>query len=107
LIKSSHFNKLKEFDITHEKLLKYPCICIYTVAWIDAKKLRQYGRSRDTIGMYNTGRSPKLIKQPREYAAIIKIIYRAIILRDEVYTAMAKQNKKAGTRKPPHCGSNT
>lgn len=44
--------------------------------------------------MYNTGPSPKLIKQRREYAAIIKSIYRVLIARDEVYTSMAKQNKK-------------
>ena len=44
--------------------------------------------------MYNTGPSPKLIRQRREYAAIIKSIYRVLIARDEVYTAMVQQDKK-------------
>ncbi|KAF6651449.1 lytic transglycosylase, partial [Enterobacteriaceae bacterium EKM102V] len=56
---------------------------------------RQYGRNWDSVGMYNTGPNPKLIKKRREYAAIIKSIYRVLIARDEVYTAMAQRNKKA------------
>lgn len=94
-INSSHFNQLKKFDITRERLLKDPCICIYTGAWIEARNFRQYGRNWDSVGMYNTGPNPKLIKQRREYAAIIKSIYRVLIARDEVYTAMAQRNKKA------------
>ncbi|MGX9400675.1 lytic transglycosylase domain-containing protein, partial [Pantoea dispersa] len=93
-INSSHFNQLKRFDITRERLLKDPCICIYTGAWIEARNFRQYGRNWDSVGMYNTGPSPKLIKQRREYAAIIKSIYRVLIARDEVYAAMSQQNKK-------------
>lgn len=94
-INSSHFNQLKKFDITRERLLKDPCICIYTGAWIEARNFRQYGRNWDSVGMYNTGPNPKLIKQRREYAAIIKSIYRVLIARDEVYTAMAQRNKKS------------
>lgn len=92
-INSSHFNQLKRFDITRERLLKDPCICIYTGAWIEARNFRQYGRNWDSVGMYNTGPSPKLIKQRREYADIIKSIYRVLIARDEVYAAMSQQNK--------------
>jgi len=44
--------------------------------------------------MYNTGPSPKLIKQRREYAAIFKSIYRVLISRDEFYTTMVQQHKK-------------
>ena len=94
-INSSHFNQLKKFDITRERLLKDPCICIYTGAWIEARNFKQYGRNWDSVGMYNTGPSPKLIKQRREYAAIIKSIYRVLIARDEVYTAMTQRNKKS------------
>ncbi|MDF7662709.1 lytic transglycosylase domain-containing protein [Erwiniaceae bacterium L1_54_6] len=93
-INSSHFSQLKKFNITRERLLKDPCICIYTGAWIEARNFRQYGRNWDSVGMYNTGPSPKLIKQRREYAAIIKSIYRVLIARDEVYATMTQKNKK-------------
>lgn len=93
-INSSYFIHLKRFDITRERLLKDPCICLYIGTWIEASNFRQYGRNWDSVGMYNTGPSPKLIKQRREYAAIIKSIYRVLISRDEVYAAMSQHNKK-------------
>ena len=89
-INSANFPKLKKFNITRERLLADPCICIYTGAWIEALNFKQYGRTWDTVGMYNTGPNPKLIKQRREYAAIIKSIYRVLVARDEVYAKMNK-----------------
>ncbi|MGG6196549.1 lytic transglycosylase domain-containing protein [Pantoea allii] len=89
-INSTNFPKLKKFNITRERLLADPCICIYTGAWIEALNFKQYGRTWDTVGMYNTGPNPKLIKQRREYAAIIKSIYRVLVARDEVYAKMNK-----------------
>lgn len=89
-INSSNFNALKKFNITRERLLADPCICIYTGAWIEASNFKKYGRTWDTVGMYNTGPNPKLIKQRREYAAIIKSIYRVLVARDEVYARMNK-----------------
>jgi soluble lytic murein transglycosylase-like protein len=85
-INSSNFNALKKFNITRERLLADPCICIYTGAWIEASNFKKYGRTWDTVGMYNTGPNPKLIKQRREYAAIIKSIYRVLLARDMVYS---------------------
>ncbi|MGA4367846.1 lytic transglycosylase domain-containing protein [Pantoea ananatis] len=85
-INSSNFNALKKFNITRERLLADPCICIYTGAWIEASNFKKYGRTWDTVGMYNTGPNPKLINQRREYAAIIKSIYRVLLARDMVYS---------------------
>lgn len=61
-INASHFSQLKNFDIMWTWLIKDTCICIYT------------------------GPSPKLIKQRREYTAIIKIIYPFLIIWDVVNT---------------------
>lgn len=93
-INSSHYRKLKKFDITRERLLKDPCICIYTGAWIEAHNFRQYGRNWDSVGMYNTGPSPKLIKQRRAYATDIRNIYRVLVARDIVYARMTQGDKK-------------
>lgn len=84
-INSSHYKRLKDFNITRERLLADPCICIYTGAWIEAHNFRQYGRNWDSVGMYNTGPSPKLIKQRRAYANDIKNIYKVLVARDMVY----------------------
>ncbi|WP_261658241.1 lytic transglycosylase domain-containing protein, partial [Erwinia mallotivora] len=84
-INSSHYKTLRKFDISRERLLKDPCICIYTGAWIEAHNFRQYGRNWDSVGMYNTGPNPKLINQRRAYAETIKSIYRVLVARDIIY----------------------
>lgn len=80
-VNSSHYGKLKDFNITRERLLKDPCICVYTGAWVLAHNFRSYGKNWDSVGMYNTGPSAKLIKQRRVYADKIKNIYRVLLAR--------------------------
>ena len=55
-----------------------PCICVYTGAWVLAHNFRSYGKNWDSVGMYNTGPSKKLIVQRRAYAEKIKSIYRIL-----------------------------
>lgn len=78
-VNSSHYGKLKNFNITRERLLNDPCICVYTGAWVLAHNFRSYGKNWDSVGMYNTGPSPKMIKQRKAYADDIKNIYRILI----------------------------
>ncbi|MFD3241891.1 lytic transglycosylase domain-containing protein [Rahnella perminowiae] len=78
-INSSHYPALRKFEITRERLLKEPCTCIYTGAWVLARNFQAYGKNWDSVGMYNTGPSPKLIKQRRVYANLIKNIYRILL----------------------------
>ena len=78
-INSTHYPVLKKFDITRERLLKEPCTCIYTGAWVLARNFQAYGKNWDSVGMYNTGPSPRLIVQRRAYANTIKNIYRILL----------------------------
>lgn len=89
-INSSHYPTLRKFDITRERLLKEPCTCIYTGAWVLARNFRAYGKNWNSVGMYNTGPSPKLIVQRRAYANDIKNIYRILLA-----TQMVQSNQNA------------
>ncbi|MFP2565148.1 lytic transglycosylase domain-containing protein [Enterobacter ludwigii] len=80
-VNSSHYGKLKKFNITRERLLNDPCICVYTGAWVLAHNFRSYGKNWDSVGMYNTGPSKKLIVQRKAYAQKIKNIYRVLLAR--------------------------
>ncbi|PKE27626.1 lytic transglycosylase [Rahnella sp. AA] len=95
-INSSHYPALRKFDITRERLLKEPCTCIYTGAWVLAHNFRAYGKNWDSVGMYNTGPSPKLIVQRRAYAGLIKNIYRILLA-----TQMIQNNQHAQGDKNP------
>jgi soluble lytic murein transglycosylase-like protein len=79
-LNSNNFSKLKN-SISRADLLNNPCICVYSGAWILAKNFQAYGRNWDSVGMYNTGPNPKLIKARREYARIIKSIYTVLLAR--------------------------
>jgi soluble lytic murein transglycosylase-like protein len=80
-VNSSHYGKLKQFNISRDRLLNDPCICVYTGAWVLAHNFRSYGKNWDSVGMYNTGPSSKLITLRREYAGKIKSIYRVLLAR--------------------------
>ena len=83
-LNSNNFAKLKNFNITRKDLLNNPCICVYSGAWILARNFQAYGRNWDSVGMYNTGPNPKLIKARREYARIIKSIYTVLLARKQL-----------------------
>ncbi|QKJ89315.1 Lytic transglycosylase (plasmid) [Paramixta manurensis] len=83
-VNSSHYAALQKFNITRDRLLHDPCICVYSGAWVLAHNFRSYGKNWDSVGMYNTGPSPKLIKQRRAYAGDIKNIYRILLAREMV-----------------------
>ena len=83
-VNSSHYGKLKNFNITRERLLNDPCICVYTGAWVLAHNFRSYGKNWDSVGMYNTGPSKKLIIPRRAYAEDIKNIYRVLLARKTI-----------------------
>ncbi|EPC4333640.1 MULTISPECIES: lytic transglycosylase domain-containing protein [Enterobacter] len=83
-VNSSHYGKLKNFNITRERLLNDPCICVYTGAWVLAHNFRSYGKNWDSVGMYNTGPSKKLITQRKAYAQDIKNIYRVLLARKKL-----------------------
>lgn len=90
-INSSNYEKLKSFNISRKRLLEDPCICVYTGAWMLARNLNQYGRNWDSVGIYNTGPSPKLIKKRREYAEKVKSVYRILLARKMI---LARKSEK-------------
>ncbi|QFH87939.1 lytic transglycosylase domain-containing protein (plasmid) [Enterobacter hormaechei] len=92
-VNSSHYGKLKDFNISRERLLNDPCICVYTGAWVLAHNFRSYGKNWDSVGMYNTGPSKKLIERRRAYAQDIKNIYRVLLARRNI---LAQRSGKAG-----------
>lgn len=83
-VNSSHYGKLKDFNITRERLLNDPCICVYAGAWVLAHNFRSYGKNWDSVGIYNTGPSKKLITLRRAYAEDIKNIYRVLLARKTI-----------------------
>lgn len=85
-VNSSHYGKLKKFNITRERLLNDPCICVYTGAWVLAHNFRSYGKNWDSVGMYNTGPGKKLIVQRRAYAEDIRNIYRVLLARKTIFS---------------------
>lgn len=92
-VNSSHYGKLKNFNISRERLLNDPCICVYTGAWVLAHNFRSYGKNWDSVGMYNTGPSKKLIERRRAYAQDIKNIYRVLLARKDI---LAQRSSQAG-----------
>ena len=91
-VNSSHYGKLKNFNITRDRLLNDPCICVYTGAWVLAHNFRSYGKNWDSVGMYNTGPSKKLITQRRAYAEDIKNIYRVLLARKTILSQRLDQS---------------
>jgi soluble lytic murein transglycosylase-like protein len=83
-LNSKNFGKLKKFNITREDLLNNPCICVYSGAWILARNFQSYGRNWDSVGIYNAGPKPELMKARREYARIIKSIYTILLARKQL-----------------------
>jgi len=74
-INSSHMAKLRSLGITPERLVHEPCVCIDTGAWILHGFFKKYGKSWNSVGMYNTGPSQKLIKTRQHYAEQVRKIY--------------------------------
>ena len=83
-LNSKNFGKLKKFNITRKDLLNNPCICVYSGAWILARNFQSYGRNWDSVGIYNAGPKPELMKARREYARIIKSIYTILLARKQL-----------------------
>lgn len=83
-VNSSHYGRLQQFNISRADLLNDPCICVYTGAWVLAHNFRSFGKNWDSVGMYNTGPSKKLLRQRRAYADNIKNIYRVLLARKEI-----------------------
>lgn len=93
-VNSSHYGKLREFNITRSDLLNDPCICVYTGAWVLAHNFRSYGKNWDSVGMYNTGPAKKLIAQRRSYAQSVKNIYRVLLARRDILEQRSALQKK-------------
>ncbi|QKJ86321.1 Lytic transglycosylase [Paramixta manurensis] len=77
-INSVHFSRLSQLGVTRKRLLSEPCVCVSTGAWVLHGLFRQYGRSWDTVGMYNTGPSPARQKLRLRYAREVERIYRVL-----------------------------
>jgi len=77
-VNSMHFKRLKQLGVTRENLLHDPCTCIATGAWVLHGLFRQYGRSWDTVGMYNTGPSEKRHQIRQRYANEVQHIYNVL-----------------------------
>lgn len=92
-VNSSHYKSLRKFNITRSDLLNDPCICVYSGAWVLARNFRSYGKNWDSVGIYNTGPSIKLLKQRRAYADSIKNIYRILLARKDILSQRTGKNE--------------
>ncbi|WNJ78240.1 lytic transglycosylase domain-containing protein [Cedecea neteri] len=77
-VNSVHFGRLKQLGVTRDNLLHDPCTCIATGAWVLHGLFRQYGRSWNTVGMYNTGPSEKRHQLRQRYADDVQRIYKIL-----------------------------
>lgn len=75
-----HTDELKDFGINLKELTHQPCTCIYSGTWVLAKFFQRYGRSWNTVGMYNAGvkNSPVPNRNRANYARSIRGIYTVI-----------------------------
>lgn len=93
-INSWHFPTLKkQFNITRDDLLNNPCLCIYTGSWVLAKIFKQYGKTWNSVGIYNAGVSDKNAGIRKHYSNEIKSIYSVLLARQKV----AGKNSEAGS----------
>ena len=74
-INSVHYSRLKKLGVTRERLLKEPCLCVYTGAWVLSGLFKRYGKSWDTVGMYNAGPAASRKALRQKYANKVKNIY--------------------------------
>ncbi len=74
-INSTHFAHLARLGISPERLLLEPCTCVSAGAWVLHGLFQHYGRSWNTVGMYNAGSSPARLTLRMRYAREIKNIY--------------------------------
>lgn len=74
-INSTHYSYLKKLGVTRERLLKEPCLCVYTGAWVLSGLFKRYGKSWDTVGMYNAGTAASRKALRQKYANKVKKIY--------------------------------
>lgn len=88
-VNSVHDKELKDFGINLKELTSKPCTCIYSGTWVLAKFFQRYGRSWDTVGMYNAGNknTDKAKANRASYSLKIRKIYTVI-----------KMEKKQGNR---------
>lgn len=74
-INSSHFHKLERFGISRQRMMDEPFLCVAAGAWVLNGFFERYGRSWDTLGMYNTGPNPRLKGIRTQYANSVRRIY--------------------------------
>lgn len=74
-INSTHFAHLARLGITPERLLLEPCTCVSTGAWVLYGLFQHYGRSWDTVGMYNAGSAPDRQTLRMRYARDVRNIF--------------------------------
>ena len=98
-VNSYHYSKLKKFNITRDRLLKDPCICVYSGAWVLAHNFQSYGKNWDSVGMYNTGPPDVMIKKRRAYATEIKNIYRILLARKTILEQSSEPPSVSAARK--------
>lgn len=98
-VNSYHYSKLKTFNITRDRLLKDPCICVYSGAWVLAHNFQSYGKNWDSVGMYNTGPRDVMIKKRRAYATEIKNIYRILLARKTILEQSSEPPSVSAARK--------
>jgi len=77
-INSSHYKRLEPFGISRKRMMEDPMICVAVGAWVLNGFFEHYGRSWDSVGMYNTGPNPKLKGIRTNYAASVRRIYQEL-----------------------------
>lgn len=78
-VNSTHFAHLASLGVSRNKLLNEPCTCVNTGAWVLYGMFQQYGKSWNTVGMYNAGAAPSHQPQRDRYASDVRRIYQRLL----------------------------
>jgi len=78
-VNSTHFAHLASLGVTRTTLLSEPCTCVNTGAWVLYGMFQQYGKSWNTVGMYNAGAAPSHQPQRERYASDVRRIYQKLL----------------------------
>jgi len=76
-VNQTHTKELRDFGLNLKDLTNKPCACIYSGGWVLAKFFQRYGKSWNTVGMYNAGskNTPAAARNREIYARSVKAIY--------------------------------
>ena len=94
-INSSHFERLRQFNITEDTLFNRPCTNVAVGAQILAGFIKQFGLTWRAVGAYGAGSSPKKESARIAYAGLVSRALHKLYPNASAATSTAASNVTA------------